>query len=191
MIPTPRISTIMQQDFFARVFRFAEVSRENWHKVSLKVQACMIAFQAGVAMAIIDPHLGFYGLMRFYEARLYGGNIAVAGITVTGLPFMSLALGHNEYVSIAMTTGGPDTADSFKETLNHDNPDQYKYDGKWRDGTRRTIKIAVKTQDGAIDHVTREILYTHHGPVIAEKDGFGYAASTSSTATSTVVAERA
>lgn len=126
-----------------------------------------------IAMAVIDPHLGFYGPMRFYEVRLYGGKIAAAGITPTGLPLISL--GHNEYISVAMTTGGPDTADVFKETLNPDHPNQYKYDGKWRDGVRRKITIQVKSKDGTLKPYSREVLYTHHGPIVAEKDGFGYA----------------
>ncbi len=125
-----------------------------------------------VAFAVIDPHLGFYGPMRFYEARMYAGDVAVAGTAVVGMPLISL--GHNAYISVAMTTGGPDTADVFVETLNPDNPKQYKYDGKWRDGTLETIKIAVKTKDGKIDHVTHDILYTHHGPVVVQKDGKGY-----------------
>lgn len=126
-----------------------------------------------VAIGVIDPHLGFYGPMRFYEARLYGPNIATAGTAVVGMPMISL--GHNEYISVAMTTGGPDTSDVFKEKLNPDNPQQYEYDGKWRDGKLREIKIAVKTKDGKLDHITKKILYTHHGPVIAEKKGIGYA----------------
>jgi len=129
----------------------------------------------GAPIAVIDPHLGFYGLMRFYEARMYGGSLAVAGTAVTGLPLISL--GHNEYVSIAMTTGGPDTADVFKETLNPNDPNQYLYDGQWRDGVRRTIAIQVKGEDGALKPLTREVLYTHHGPIVATKGGFGYAAA--------------
>jgi penicillin amidase len=235
----------LETDYRARLFRSAEVSRENWQKVSPKVRACMAAFQAGirkyfsdhpekkpqnylelepwmcvamgraviwgwplgdmahdlqagginppkieyhgsnemvlgpsktklgVPIAIVDPHLGFYGMMHFYEARMYGGKIAVAGVASVGSPLVSL--GHNEYVSIAMTTGGPDTADVFKETLNPDNPNQYRYDGQWRDGIRRTITINVKSADGTFKPVSREVLYTHHGPVVAEKDGYGYA----------------
>ena len=127
----------------------------------------------GAPIAVIDPHLGFYGMMRFYEARMYGGSLAVAGIAVTGLPLVSL--GHNEYVSIAMTTGGPDTADVFKETLNPKRPNQYLYDGAWRDGVRRTITIRVKSKDGTLKPFTRDVLYTHHGPIVAQKGGFGYA----------------
>ena len=105
-----------------------------------------------VAIAVIDPHLGFYGPMRFYEARVYAGKIQAAGTAVVGMPFITL--GHNEYASAAMTTSaGPDTADVFIETLNPDDPTQYKYDGKWRTGTLETIRIGVKTKDGKIDHV--------------------------------------
>ena len=127
----------------------------------------------GVAMAVIDPHLGFYGVMRFYEARLYGGAIQAAGIAVTGLPFPSL--GHNAYLSVAMTTGGPDTADVFTETLNPENPRQYRYDGQWRTGTLETIRIQVRKPDGTMDTVERQVLYTHHGPVVATREGQGYA----------------
>ena len=42
--------------------------------------------------------------MRFYEARMYAGKLATAGTAVTGMPLISL--GHNEYISVAMTTGG-------------------------------------------------------------------------------------
>lgn len=129
--------------------------------------------KAGVAMAVVDPHLGFYGPMRFYESRLYGGELQFAGISVVGQPIPSL--GHSAYCSIAMTTGGPDTADVFEETLNPDNPAQYKFDGKWQDGKLETIKINVKTKDGKIDVVEKPVLFTHHGPVVATKGDKGYA----------------
>ncbi len=129
-----------------------------------------------VPIAVIDPHEPLYGPTRWYEVRMYGGQIQVAGVAVVGTPV--IALGHNAYISMAHTTGGPDVADIFIETLNPQNPRQYKYDGQWRDGTLETIKIAVKTASGKIDHVTREVLYTHHGPVVAKKGDRGYVIAT-------------
>src|SRR5437588_3832154 len=73
-----------------------------------------------------------------------------------------------------MTTGGPDAADVYEEELNPDNPRQYKYDGKWRDMTVRTVTIGVK-ENGQVARKKYEIEYTHHGPVVAHKDGKGYA----------------
>jgi acyl-homoserine lactone acylase PvdQ len=125
-----------------------------------------------VPLALIDPHLGWYGKFRFYEARLYGGNLATAGMAIPGLPLT--ALGHNRYCSVAMTTGGPDAADVYEEELNPANPRQYRYDGKWRAMTVRKEVIRVK-ENGKVGEKRFEIEYTHHGPVVARKNGKAYA----------------
>jgi penicillin amidase len=126
----------------------------------------------GVALALIDPHLGWYGPFRFYEARLYGGDIQMSGMSIPGLPLA--ALGHNRYCSVAMTTGGPDAADVYEEEINPDNPRQYKYDGSWRDMTVRHEVIRVKEGDKVVDHAF-DIESTHHGPVVARREGKAYA----------------
>jgi acyl-homoserine lactone acylase PvdQ len=125
-----------------------------------------------VPLALIDPHLGWYGEFRFYEARLYGGALQTAGMAIPGLPLS--ALGHNRYCSVAMTTGGPDAADVYEEELNPDNPRQYRYDGKWRDMTVRAEVIRVKEGD-TVREAKLEMEYTHHGPVVAHKNGKAYA----------------
>src|SRR6476661_7118994 len=109
-------------------------------------------------IAIVDPHLSWYGEFRFYQVRIYAGDFNVSGVSVLGVPFPSL--GHSRYCSIAMTTGGPDTSDVFEEELNPTNPRQYRYDGKWGD------KMASREV---------EIEYTHHGPVVAHRAGKAYA----------------
>jgi penicillin amidase/acyl-homoserine-lactone acylase len=126
----------------------------------------------GFALALIDPHLGWYGPFRFYEARLYGGDMALAGMSIPGLPFSSL--GHNRYCSVAMTTGGPDAADVYEEELNPTNPRQYKVDGAWRDLSVRQEVIRVKEGDQVKEH-TFEIASTIHGPVVAHRAGKAYA----------------
>jgi acyl-homoserine-lactone acylase len=126
----------------------------------------------GYPLACIDPHLSWYGQFRFYEARLYGGELQMSGMAIPGLPISSL--GHNRYCSIAMTTGGPDAADVYEEELNPANPRQYKYDGQWRDMTVRTEIIKVKEGEKTREQKF-EIEYTHHGPVVAHKNGKGYA----------------
>jgi acyl-homoserine-lactone acylase len=93
-------------------------------------------------------------------------------MAIPGLPLTTL--GHNRYCSVAMTTGGPDAADVYEEELNPDNPRQYRYDGKWRDMTVRTEVIGVK-EDGKVVPRKFEIAYTHHGPVVARKNGKAYA----------------
>src|SRR5262245_41097908 len=127
---------------------------------------------ATAPLALIDPHLSWYGQFRFYEARLYGGALETSGVAIPGLPLTTL--GHNRYCSVAMTTGGPDAADVYEEELNPDNPRQYKYDGQWRDMTVRTEIIGVK-EKGKLIKKKFEIEDTRHGPVVAHRKGKAYA----------------
>ena len=122
-------------------------------------------------IALIDPHLTWYGAFRFYEVRLYGGEIEFSGMCIVGMPLP--AMGHNKHCSIAMTTGGPDTSDVYEEEINPANPRQYRYDGKWLDMTVQSEIIKVKDQDG-VQEKQVDILYTKHGPVVARKDGKAY-----------------
>ena len=64
-----------------------------------------------VPIALVDPHLSWYGEFRFYEMRMYGGALEYSGASILGMPFS--VLGHSRYTSVAMTTGGPDTSDIF------------------------------------------------------------------------------
>ena len=122
-------------------------------------------------IAVIDPHLSWYGEFRFYQVRIYAGDYNVSGVSILGVPFPSL--GHSRFCSVAMTTGGPDTSDIYEEELNPANPRQYRYDGQWRDMQVRREKIGVKKGD-SIDWQEVEIEYTHHGPVVAHKGGKAY-----------------
>jgi len=123
-------------------------------------------------IAVIDPHLSWYGEFRFYQVRIYAGDFNVSGVSILGTPLPSL--GHSRYCSIAMTTGGPDTSDIFVEELNPENPRQYRYDGQWRDLQVRKVKIVVKDRD-RLDAKEMELEYSHHGPIVAHRRGKSYA----------------
>src|SRR5258706_489722 len=125
-------------------------------------------------IAIIDPHLSWYGEFRFYQARIYAGDFNISGVSIVGSPIPSL--GHSRYCSIAMTTGGPDTSDVFEEEVNPANPHQYKYDGQWREMTVRKERIGVKAGD-KIEWREVEFTYSHHGPILGHKVGKAYAAA--------------
>ncbi|GIX07671.1 MAG: 7-beta-(4-carbaxybutanamido)cephalosporanic acid acylase [Candidatus Poribacteria bacterium] len=126
----------------------------------------------GHVLLLIDPHLSWQDERLFFESHLHGGDLHVYGFNMTGAPYVGL--GHNEFIAWAMTTGGPDTADVYEMTLNPQNPTQYQYDGEWRQGTLATIRIPVKTEEGT-DWVSREVLYTHLGPVVSVEGEKGYA----------------
>jgi acyl-homoserine-lactone acylase len=123
-------------------------------------------------IAVIDPHLSWYGEFRFYEVRIYAGDFAASGVSIHGMPFPSL--GHSRWCSVAMTTGGPDTSDIFEEEINPANPKQYKYEGQWREMTQRKEQIKVREgEEAKVTEVT--IDYTHHGPIVARRGEKAYA----------------
>jgi len=123
-------------------------------------------------IALIDPHVGWYDEWLFYESHLHGGDLHVFGFNLVGVP--CVGLGHNEYLSWAMTTGGPDVADVYEEEINPQNPLQYRYDGEWRDVEVATAEIKVKTDNG-YKTVKREIHRTHHGPIVERRRNKAYA----------------
>jgi acyl-homoserine-lactone acylase len=140
-------------------------SSNEW-SVSPKRSAC------GAAILLADPHVEYDGPIRFYEVRLHGDKIHGCGISVVGAP--ALAMGHNEHLGWAMTTGGPDTADVYEETIDPANPKRYRYDGQWREMTTEKVTIRVRGKDGKVREVQKEISYTHHGPVVAHKGDKAY-----------------
>jgi acyl-homoserine-lactone acylase len=119
-------------------------------------------------IAVVDPHLSWYGPFRFYEMRIYGGDLAFSGASILGLPFP--VLGHSRYASIAMTTGGPDTSDVYEEEVQDG---KYKFRGEWRPLETRHEKIGVKAGD-KIDWKDVAIDSTVHGPIVAHKNGKSY-----------------
>jgi acyl-homoserine-lactone acylase len=125
-----------------------------------------------VPIALIDPHLSWYGEFRFYEMRAYAGRFAVSGAAILGLPFP--VLGHNRYLSVAMTTGGPDTSDVFEVEVSGD---RYRFGEQWRPLSVRREKIGVKTAAG-VEFKEVTIQATHHGPIVARREGKAYAAAT-------------
>ncbi len=120
-------------------------------------------------IAVVDPHLTWYGEFRFYEMRIYGGELAYSGAAIVGLPFPTL--GHSRYVSIAMTTGGPDTSDVYEEEIKDG---KVHFGDEWRPVRSWTEKIGVKVGD-KIDWKPVTFEFTHHGPIVAHKNGKAYA----------------
>ena len=114
-------------------------------------------------IAVVDPHVPWYGEFRWYEERLYADGVAMSGAAVLGMPIP--VLGHSQYASVAMTTGGPDTGDVFEEEVSGG---RYKFKGEWRPLEVRKDKVGGKEI---------KLESTHHGPIVAHKNGKAYAAA--------------
>ena len=124
----------------------------------------------GHAILLIDPHLAWWGVSRFWELRIHAGELSGSGVSLPGSPY--IGLGHTADLAWAMTTGGPDTADVYALKLESGNPSRYKYDDQWR--SIKTHEVILKFPDGS----TRAYLWesSHHGPIIARTEGMAYAA---------------
>lgn len=118
----------------------------------------------GSAILLSDPHLTWEGLAVLYEARLHAGDLHACGYYLIGSPM--LAIGHNQRVGWALTTGGPDTSDVYRMKFRLAPLPQYEYDGEWRPVEMKSFTIPVKGRDP----VTRPAFFTHLGPVISEPD---------------------
>ena len=88
------------------------------------------------------------------------GKLNVTGVMLSGAPF--IICGHNDSIAWGMTNVTVDNIDFYEETINQENPDQYRFNGGWKDMTVVEEKIAVKNGD-TVSRVNR---FTHRGPVI-------------------------
>ncbi|MEI8210933.1 MAG: penicillin acylase family protein [Planctomycetota bacterium] len=118
----------------------------------------------GSAILLSDPHLTWEGLAILYEARLHGGDLHMNGYYLIGTPMM--AIGHNQRVGWALTTGGPDTSDVYRIRFRTDPVPQYEYDQEWK--PIRIEQFQIPVLGGQT--VTKTAYYTHLGPVISEPD---------------------
>jgi acyl-homoserine-lactone acylase len=116
------------------------------------------------AILLSDPHLTWEGLAVLYEARFHGGDLHMNGYYLIGSPM--LAIGHNQRVGWALTTGGPDTSDVYRIKFHIAPRPEYQYDGEWKPITIENYTIAV----AGGDPVTKPGFFTHLGPVISEPD---------------------
>ena len=110
-----------------------------------------------------DMHLGLMAPGIWYQMHhAVDGKLNVTGVVLPGQPFV--IAGHNERIAWGMTNVMLDDVDFYQETINPDNPHQYKFMGEWKDMEVRTE--IIKT--GKSSSVEKELLFTHRGPVISE-----------------------
>jgi len=124
----------------------------------------------GATRLLVNSHQPYTGPVAWYEAVLDSGEgWHVAGGFFPGSPFM--LHGHNAHLGWANTVNEPDLVDVYQLTLNPANPNQYRFDGHWRDFERSDAKIRVKLWGPLKWTVHREVLYSAHGPVLKTDRG--------------------
>jgi penicillin amidase len=124
----------------------------------------------GHALLFINPHLPFFGPGQVYEGHVHseeGWNFT--GYTRFGFPLPYV--GHNENGGWVSTDNAADLTDVYLETFDDAaRPLAYKYGNGYRLATERVEEIRVKTPAG-LETRKYTMRKTHHGPIIAARDG--------------------
>jgi penicillin amidase len=119
----------------------------------------------GMPLLANDPHLSTQMPSIWYEVGLHGAGFNVVGFSFAGVP--GVVIGHNDRIAWGVTNAGYDTQDLFIEKLNPNNPNQYEFEGEWRD--MQVIDEVIKVNGG--EDFVLPVRITHHGPIINEVVG--------------------
>jgi penicillin amidase len=128
--------------------------------------------ETGMPLLANDPHLGIQMPSIWYEIGLHCESVGSdCPYNVVGASFASspgVVIGHNDNIAWGVTNLGPDVQDLFVEKVNPDNPNQYEFQGQWRDMEiiREEIQVA-----GREEPVVVNVRVTHHGPIINDVGG--------------------
>jgi acyl-homoserine-lactone acylase len=124
----------------------------------------------GHTRLLVNSHQPLEGPVAWYEAVLQSDEgWHVAGGFFPGSPFM--LHGHGERLGWANTVNRPDLIDVYRLTINPDDPEQYRLDGRWVDFEQREAKLRVRLWGPFRWTVHREVRRSVHGPVIETSQG--------------------
>ncbi|MEP7134774.1 MAG: penicillin acylase family protein [Chloroflexota bacterium] len=121
----------------------------------------------------INSHQPYTGPVAWYEAHIHSDEgWDMVGGTFPASPLM--IHGHNRDLGWAFTVNHPDLVDVYRLTINPENPNQYMFDGAWRDLEVRQAKLTVKLIGNLKITVKRETLWSVYGPALRNQ-GHTYA----------------
>ncbi|MEO8451005.1 MAG: penicillin acylase family protein, partial [Gemmatimonadota bacterium] len=123
---------------------------------------------SGYPMLFVNPHTP---MLPVYESHWMSDE----GWNMTGLTAYAQTVvpvkGHNEHLGWALTVNSSDMVDVWEETFDDPaRPLAYKYGGGYRQATEWRDSIRVKTAAG-IEVRPIVLRKTHHGPILAIKNG--------------------
>lgn len=119
------------------------------------------------AILYINPHVTFYFRPEVHMVSEEGLN--VYGAVTWGQFF--IYQGFNEYCGWMHTSANVDVADMYTEKITDNNGKLfYEYENKQLPVTARQIQLAA-LNNGSVNTQTVTAYYTHHGPVMAKRNG--------------------
>ncbi len=109
-----------------------------------------------------DMHLALNIPGIWYQMhQVIPGTLNVTGVVLPGEPMV--IAGHNDSIAWGFTNVMTDDADFYQETINPNNPNQYRLNGTWKDLERKDEVIRIKGGDSVV--WTNQ--FTHRGPLIS------------------------
>ncbi len=124
----------------------------------------------GETFLAVNSHQPWTGPVAWYEAHVHseeGWN--TTGGLFPGSPI--ILLGHNPDLGWASTVNWPDLSDVYVLEMNPENPNQYKFDGEWRDLEVRIEPIRVKLFGPFSINVRQKFLWSVYGPTLRRPHG--------------------
>ena len=125
----------------------------------------------GHTRLVVNSHQPMNGLYAWYEAHMVseeGLNLAGAGFPGTPI----LAQGVTPNLGWTHTVNQPDLVDIYAlEVDKEKKPTRYKLDGQWRDFDITKSKFRVKLAGPFSLPITRDVLWSEHGPVLSTPTG--------------------
>ncbi len=131
---------------------------------------------SGNAILYINPHVTFYFRPEVHMVSEqaspddpFGRGLNAYGAVTWGQPF--IYQGFNEHCGWMHTSSQADISDAYIEKLvKKDSKWFYEYEGKLKPVTEKNIIIKFLTKSGHQEK-TFKTLHTHHGPIMAKRDG--------------------
>ncbi|MBR9990885.1 MAG: penicillin acylase family protein [Gemmatimonadetes bacterium] len=130
---------------------------------------------AGHALLLHYETGPFTGAGQPYEMMVHSdAGWHVRGIVMRGTPIP--VAGRNRHIAWAHTPSDADAADLYEVIFdNAGDPLSYRFDGQWRSAVEWVDTLRVNSPAGVTERVFT-FRRTHHGPIIAERDGVALAA---------------
>ncbi len=132
---------------------------------------------SGNAILYINPHVTFYFRPEIHmvseEASQddpFGRGLNAYGAVTWGQFFVYQ--GFNEHCGWMHTSSGVDAGDTYIEKISKKNDHWvYEYDNSIRPVREKKITLRYRSDEGVISGKTVTALYTHHGPLMANRNG--------------------
>lgn len=111
-----------------------------------------------------DPHLTLSLPSIWYQIQLVSPDVNVYGASLPGAP--SVIIGFNEQVAWGVTNVGSDVLDWYQIKFKDGSKTHYWHDNQWKPVKKVVEEIKIRGKESIVDTV----YYTHHGPVVYDKE---------------------